>query len=400
MKIYKITNKSNKEEIYFTKENTLNDHLIKAISKLTNKEIGYVQYSINKDNILIVYIKVNTAFTNQGIGTQLIEEIMKEENITYQQLNWDTITQYGQLLKNKLDQKYGPAPFKSYKSIKSINTANTKIYRIAQSLTQYELKQLIIPLEKQYTDFLTKQRKSELTPQEKQEMAKIGYEYNKLSKQLKQNIEDKSNLTKELISQGEEYKVTPENFLKYHQTGFIPSHTYQKYEAKGGLNWLGNISKYPLLIKSKQYGNDLNEIIEFRKSNEKNKYTATNENDEILRDNQGNALTMSDEEAKNKGLPLYSTSIIAFNQAKEPIGLVSNEFGADGVWVTQDYQQKGIGTDLLYEFRKQFQPKRKIGQMTNKGYQMTRKYHKKLVEEALKQGKFVPQDILKEYGLI
>ena len=145
MKIYKITNKSNKEEIYFTKENTLNDHLIKAISKLTNKEIGYVQYSINKDNILIVYIKVNTAFTNQGIGTQLIEEIMKEENITYQQLNWDTITQYGQLLKNKLDQKYGPAPFKSYKSIKSINTANTKIYRIAQSLTQYELKQLIIP---------------------------------------------------------------------------------------------------------------------------------------------------------------------------------------------------------------------------------------------------------------
>jgi predicted GNAT family acetyltransferase len=115
MKIYKIA-KDYKEEIYFNKENILNDHTIKAISKLTNKEIGYVQYSINKDNILIVYIKVNPAFTKQGIGAQLIEEIIKQENIPYQKLNWDTITQYGQLLKNKLDKIYGPAPFKSYKS--------------------------------------------------------------------------------------------------------------------------------------------------------------------------------------------------------------------------------------------------------------------------------------------
>lgn len=277
-----------------------------------------------------------------------------------------------------------------------------KIYKIAseeqyEHLSQFQLKQLMQPLKNQYSQFLEKRWKIPLTPQEQIEMKNIGEKLDNLGNILQNKINQEQENTKQLLKQNKPHEVTPSNFMKHHYTGSIASNAYDKYKTKEGINWLGNINQYPILIKSQKYNN---EIIEFRKRNEPLKYVKTDQNDEIMRDEKGLALTMSLEEMKEKEYPLYDTTIVAFNQNKEPIGWVADEFGADGVWVIEEYQGKGIGTDLLHIFRKQFKPDRRIGQMTNKGIQMTKKYHKKLVEEALKEGKYVPEDILQEYGLI
>ena len=270
-------------------------------------------------------------------------------------------------------------------------------YKIAQiDQTIWQLKNKIIPLNDRYMDFLQKEWKEKLTPEEEIEKKKVGDELNQLADLRDKKIKELEEVSKKAITEGREHEVDPDNFLKYHYTGQIPEHAYEQYETKKGLAWLGKYEDHPFLVKSKNYDG---EIIEFRKDNKPLKYTKLDENDDIVRDENGKALYMSEEEMKQKGLPLTETDIVAFNSNKEPIGSVSNEFGADGVWVIKDYQGKGIGTDLLYEFRKQFPSNRKIGQMTNAGVNMTRKYHKKLVEEALKQGKYVPEDILKEYGL-
>jgi GNAT superfamily N-acetyltransferase len=271
-------------------------------------------------------------------------------------------------------------------------------YKKAQNdLSQYELKNRIESLKKQYSAFLDKQYKTPLTPEEEISMKKVGDELNNLGRILWGKIEKAKESTKQSISQNKEYEVSPDNFANYHYTGSIPENAYRNYEKKENISFLGAYEKHPKLVKKEKYEN---EIIEFRSKNEPLRYVKTDENDETIRDEQGLATYLSLEEMQQKKLPLTDTTIVAFNQNKEPIGWASNEFGADGVWVVKDYQSKGIGTDLLYEFRKQFPSKRKIGQMTNAGINMTRKYHKKLIQDALKEGKNVPKDILKEYNLL
>jgi ribosomal protein S18 acetylase RimI-like enzyme len=175
-------------------------------------------------------------------------------------------------------------------------------------------------------------------------------------------------------------EMTEDEFMKYHNTGFIPSNAYDGYQKADGLNWIKK-DKYPILHSSKQFGD---KTIEFKQSGEKNKYVKTSPDkdgwDEILRDEKGNAIYLSDEEALEKGYKLYDTSIVAFD-GDLAIGLASDEWGADGIWVIGTYQRLGIGLYLLSEFRKQFPESRKIGQMTNAGDSLSRAYFRKLKEK-------------------
>lgn len=202
--------------------------------------------------------------------------------------------------------------------------------------------------------------------------------------------------TTEAIIDDRAHEVGSNDFLSYHQTGGISEDAYDNYGSIEGISWLGKPEDYPYLLKSQKFGD---ETIEFRQKREKNKYVRHDDNDEIARDNKGLALYLTDEEVLAKGYPLYDPGVTAFNEAGQPIGFASNEFGATGVWVVKDYQRSGIGTDLMYEFRKQVKPKKRIGQMTPSGESMTRSYHKRLVEEALAQGKKIPTHILEEYGI-
>jgi hypothetical protein len=295
------------------------------------------------------------------------------------------------------DLKHLPEIIEALNFKKTSNNLNWyKLSQEKENLSQWDLKQKIKPLESIYQEFLTKQHNDELSPQDIQNMETVKNELNHLGQLLQQDILNKKQPSKELISQGKEHEVSPTNFLQYHYTGFIPQHVYETYKTKQGISFIGTYEEYPLLVKSKNYNG---EIIEFRKKDRKLQYVKTDANDDIVRDEQGLAIMMSDEEMQQKNLPLTDTTMTAFNSNKEPIGFASNEFGADGIWVVEEYQKKGIGADLLYEFRKQFRHGRKIGQMTNQGISLTKSYHKKLIQDALNQGKYVPEDILKEYGL-
>ena len=165
-----------------------------------------------------------------------------------------------------------------------------------------------------------------------------------------------------------------EDFLKYHYTGYIDSNAYKDYEKTGGLSWVGDTSKYPALLETKQFNNL---TIEFRQTGNKLQYVKTND-DGIVRDQKGLATYISDQEIQERGLNTHDTSIAAFHN-NVPIALASNEWGADGIWVEKEYQQQGIGTYLLHIFRQQFNPDRQIGQMTPAGYEMAKSYYRNYV---------------------
>lgn len=157
-------------------------------------------------------------------------------------------------------------------------------------------------------------------------------------------------------------------FMQHHFTGFIGNEAYKTYL----INY--KISAYPKLLKS--FVDKAGETIELRQDGSINKYVKKDENDEICRDNQGLALYLSDEEVLKRGLPLYSTTIVAFNSSQESVGLASDEFGADGIWVNPNYQNRGIGLALLTTFRTQFSEDRQMGQMTEAGMHLARMYYR------------------------
>lgn len=185
---------------------------------------------------------------------------------------------------------------------------------------------------------------------------------------------------KSLISESVLYEDDKEEFLKHHYTGYIQPDAYKKYEKEGGLAWLGNKSKWPMLLDTETHGPY---EVEFRQKREKLQYAKRKPDDEYehVRDENGNVIYLSPEEMKAENLPEYDTTIVAFVNDK-PIGFVSDEFGAVGVWVEASYQKIGIGTSLLEKHMEQ-RPnmksgKGKIGQMTPAGRQMVSKYYDKM----------------------
>jgi hypothetical protein len=172
-----------------------------------------------------------------------------------------------------------------------------------------------------------------------------------------------------------------DDFLSHHKTGYIPSTAYARYQKDGGLAWLGNKSKHPKLLATKQYGPH---TVEFRQSEEPLQYTKTDAEGNIVRGPDGRALMLSPEEMKTKNLRHTDATIVAFIN-DEPIGLASDEFGTAGVWVEKRYQRLGIGSDLLVMFMednpKFITGKSKIGQMTDAGESMTKSAYDKLSQK-------------------
>ncbi len=194
------------------------------------------------------------------------------------------------------------------------------------------------------------------------------------------------------IEEKQPWQMTQDEYFQYHYTGFISSSAYDKYKTKEGLEWLKK-SQYPILYDKKQFGSN---IIEFRKSGNKLQYVKHDDNEDVLRDENGLAIMMTPQEIIDAKLTAEDQTIVAFI-GDDAIGLASNEWGATGIWVVEDYQKLGIGTYLLKEFRKTMNPKSKLGQMTESGIELTKAYHKKLVQEALNENKNVPQEVLDDY---
>ena len=192
----------------------------------------------------------------------------------------------------------------------------------------------------------------------------------------------------------EEWQMTKDAFIRYHKTATLPEETYEEETVKD-FEWLGKKEQRPKFIRTYKAKNGEN--IELRQSFEKLEYTKTDEEGQIIRDEKGHALCLTDKEMQEENLPFYDTTVVAFNIKGQPIGYASNEFGADGVWVAREYQKQGIGVELLIELRKQFAPTRRIGQMTYVGEKMALAYHKRQIEKALQEGKPVPPEVLRDY---
>ena len=168
-------------------------------------------------------------------------------------------------------------------------------------------------------------------------------------------------------------------FLRHHYTGHIASSAYSQYEKEGGLSWLGDKSKYPVLLHKGKYGPF---DVEFRQTGQLNQYVKTDDKGDIVRLNGGKDVQyMTPEEIKAAQLATHDESIVAFVGDK-PVGFASNEFGAVGVWVEGPFQKVGIGTDLL-DMHIQLRPrvaagKSKIGQATYAGISLMKAYHRKM----------------------
>jgi GNAT superfamily N-acetyltransferase len=212
------------------------------------------------------------------------------------------------------------------------------------------------------------------------------YEYNERKKKG-----EWANTKKKKIKQP--WEMTRSEFRKYQLTGYIPSSAYQDYRTTEGISWLKK-EKHPKLYSEKEFGD---KKVEFRKSGDHLEYTKIDKDGEIIRDNNHMAIMLTDDEAKAKGYPIESRDITAFYDGK-PIGWASDEFGATGVFVVDDFQKLGIGKYLLSEYRKGMPFSRKLGQATEAGYNLAGSWHNDLVKQALIEGKHLSTKVKRDYG--
>lgn len=171
---------------------------------------------------------------------------------------------------------------------------------------------------------------------------------------------------------------TENEFMKHHRTGYISSGAYDNYSTSEGIAWLGNREEHPHLLKTLNIDG---ENVEIRIKLEECRYVRTDTNDNIVRDEHGMAIYLTDAEVKEKGYSEYTPTIVAFNEAGDPVGFAANEWGASGVWVVTKYQKKGIGFELLNAVRKYFKEGDRMGQMTEAGEHLTRSYYRRLSKE-------------------
>jgi len=233
--------------------------------------------------------------------------------------------------------------------------AAEKAEAVKKEVSQHE----IDVMQEELDDIDFKKIKGTITATEEIRRAELATAIVQREKDREQFIEDKKarqEVADQKIREGKIDEVTEQEFLDYNVTGTISETAYEEYEKEDGLDWLGSPEKHSLVLQSFDIDGD---TITFRKKDETLQYVRHDAEGEIVRDEKGLAIYLTEDEIIEQGLPLKDTSIVAFNKDGKPVGLASNEFGADGIWVTGSYQKKGIGTKLLAEFRKQFPPSRK-----------------------------------------
>lgn len=195
------------------------------------------------------------------------------------------------------------------------------------------------------------------------------------------------------------WQMTRDEFIKHHNTGFIPSSAYSNdpYDLSKVKEIAGLKSKYPILAASVLHG-DMN--LEFRQSGEHQRYVKTDDEGEIIRDEKGMALYLSDEEAEAKGLETKDPTMHIFAN-DVPIGWVGESFGATELFVADEMQKQGIGTLALklwlqmYPFRAN--QTRTLGQMTSAGESTAVRAHEALVRDAVEEGQDVPEEVRRDY---
>ena len=191
------------------------------------------------------------------------------------------------------------------------------------------------------------------------------------------------------------WEMTGDEFHNFHNTGYIGADAYQDYGTSEGLQDFIKRERYAEVFDRRNFAGT---EVEIRRDISPLKYCKHDAEGDIVYNERGMAIYMTDEEVKAKGLPVVENGLAAF-VGDRPVGFASNEFGTIGVWVVNEMQHKGLGTYLLREFSKLNPQIKRMGQMTNAGSNLARSYHRSLVQEAIQQGQTVPNRVRAEYGL-
>ena len=165
---------------------------------------------------------------------------------------------------------------------------------------------------------------------------------------------------------------------KYHAPGEIKTQTVESLE------WMGAPKESDVRIGQREFGDT---TVDFYRSTERNKYTKTDKDGEIVRDPEtGLATYLSDEETLARGAPLFGTTVRAYD-GETPIGSVADEWGASLVQVAEEHQKKGIGKFLSKLWRKAF-PFKSSGGFSAQGLSTFKRVHQDFVREALEAGEY------------
>ena len=202
------------------------------------------------------------------------------------------------------------------------------------------------------------------------------------------------NWFKKILAQTQEpWQMSNKDFLNHHYTGYIQSRAYDQYNTSEGISYIKKENYKELYSTLNIDGN----VVEIRRNITPLKYCKQDaEGWTNLRGPDGEIIYLTPEEIREKGYREIENDLAAFI-GDRPIGFASNEWGATGVWVVQEFQRKGLGTYLLREFRKINPQMKELGQMTDAGINMTRKWHRSLVQDAINEGKNVPDHIRREF---
>ena len=83
---------------------------------------------------------------------------------------------------------------------------------------------------------------------------------------------------------------------------------------------------------------------------------------------------------KERNLPTEEIGITAFVGDLE-VGYIGDSFGATELFVAKEYQQKGIGSELVYLFLKKY-PFKQSGGFSLLGEKTYRNVYKRIIEES------------------
>jgi 2'-5' RNA ligase/GNAT superfamily N-acetyltransferase len=245
--------------------------------------------------------------------------------------------------------------------------------------------------------------------------------------------DDDGQFAKAAIQRGQAHTVSEDEFLKYHNTGYIESNAYERYEA-GELDFIHR-EDFQTLLETREVNGQTVEIRLQAEPRVYNKRTVAasdaererlyeeyeqeakrlgtspmmagidlgrdseayealnvfaqrwlNSGEEWVRDAHGNLVPLTPEEVQAQGLPTVSYTVGAFVGDKA-IGYADDEFGASGVYLARAYQRHGIGLTLFKTYLEKSGKLAKgtqIGQMTPAGQALVRALHRQLVKEAKK----------------
>lgn len=269
-----------------------------------------------------------------------------------------------------------------------------------ESLSYDELQEVDKAIGKEYAR-LYWMKKSELTGEEKARLEKLNYDgplntaIGEANKKHEAETAARQADASKSIKAGRPWEATRETFIGHHVTGNIPESAYRRTTAPGGMDYIKK-DRFKELAETVNAGG---KKIEIRIEREPAQYVATDKDGDIIRGKDGLTQYMTDEEVKAAGLSPHSITVGAFDGDK-PVGHSSDELGATGVYVTDEYQKAGLGIKLLNTFMREtgrLQSGSKVGQATGAGRNLVGAWHKKLVTDAVESGKKVPDHVLADY---